>query len=101
MNGYSLYDRKTLSYGVPFFATTDGAAVRSLTDLTADTNTIVAQHPGDFVLFLVGRFAPTTGELLPITPAQHVCDALSVAPESRQSSMDFSKPNGTAKEVTS
>ncbi|UDN67649.1 nonstructural protein [robinz microvirus RP_82] len=95
MNAYSLYDRKTISYGVPFFALTDGSAVRSLADLSADTNSIVAQHPGDFVLFLVGRFAHTTGELLPVTPPQHVCDALSVAPEPRNPA----RTNGAAAEV--
>ncbi|UDN67629.1 nonstructural protein [robinz microvirus RP_77] len=98
MNGYSLYDRKTQTFGVPFFAVTDGSAVRSLTDLAADQNTIVGQHPGDFVLFLVGRFHTGSGELLPIAPAQHVCDALSVAPESRRPTT-LAATNGSASEV--
>ncbi|UDN67617.1 nonstructural protein [robinz microvirus RP_75] len=99
MNGYSLYDRKTQGFGVPFFAPTDGSAVRSLTDLAADKNTIVGQHPTDFVLFLVGRFNSSSGELLPVAPAQHVCDALSVAPESRRQSASL-PTNGSAPEVT-
>ncbi|UDN67642.1 nonstructural protein [robinz microvirus RP_81] len=99
MNAYSLYDRKTLTYGVPFFALTDGSAVRSLTDLAADVNTIVGQHPTDFVLFRVGRFVTGSGELLPITPAQHVCDALSVAPESCNPKSPAAT-NGSAPEVT-
>lgn len=82
MNAYSLYDRKTLSYGVPFFAVTDGSAVRSLTDLAKDQNSMVANHPGDFVLFRVGRFSTDTGGLLPDQPITHVCDAQSVAPVS-------------------
>lgn len=74
-HAYSVYDRKGLIYNVPFFAISDGAAVRSFSDLVNDRNTTVGRHPLDFVLFRVGSFDDSTGMLIPIVPILHVTDA--------------------------
>lgn len=80
INAYTLYDRKSLQYHQPFYAVADGAAVRMLQDLVADTNTMVGRHPGDYVLYRCGAYDDSNGSLLPVTALQHVIDALAVAP---------------------
>lgn len=80
LNAYSIFDRKALQYHPPFFASTDGAAIRSLRDLVSDINTTVGRHPADYVLFLVGRYDDSNGSFLPLSPLSHVVDAVAVAP---------------------
>jgi len=75
LNAYSVYDNKSLVYGVPFFAPTDGSAIRSFRDLANDTNTTVGRHPGDFVLYCVGLYDDQQGALSGLSPLRHVVDA--------------------------
>lgn len=72
---YSIYDRKALQYHPPFFASTDGSAVRSFSDLVNDTNTNVGRHPNDYVLYCVGSYSDADGSMHPETPLRHVIDA--------------------------
>lgn len=72
---YSVYDRKTLVYLPPYFALTDGAAIRTLSDAVADRNNMLAKHPNDYVLYFVGEFDDTNGQVLPAVPLVHVIDA--------------------------
>lgn len=74
-HAYSVYDNKALVYGVPFFAPTDGYAVRAFGDLANDPNTTVGRHPGDFALFCVGSFDDSHAVLQPVSPVRHVIDA--------------------------
>lgn len=78
LHAYSIYDRKSLVYHPPFYAATDGAAVRSLGDLVADQNTSVGRHPSDYVLYRVGTYNDAKGELVPLAPLAHVMDAVSM-----------------------
>lgn len=75
LNAYTLYDNKALQYHPPFFASTDGAAVRSLSDLVSDLNTGPGRHPGDYVLYFVGTYDDSNGQLWPEQPLRHVMDA--------------------------
>ena len=78
VNGYTIYDRKALTYSPPFFAVADGAAVRMFTDLVGDQNTQVGRHPGDFVLYRCGGYDDSNGSLLPVTALQHIVDAMAL-----------------------
>lgn len=78
INAYSIFDRKTLAYFPPFYAPTHGGAVRSLADLVGDTNTTVGRHPNDYVLFCIGCFDDAKGALEPISPIEHVIDAIAL-----------------------
>lgn len=78
LNAYSIYDRKALQYHPPFYASTDGAAVRSLSDLANDPNTSVGRHPGDYVLYRVGQYDDQKGRLIPTDPLAHVMDAIAI-----------------------
>lgn len=75
LNAYSVYDNKALVYGVPFFAPTDGSAVRSFSDLANDLQTTVGSHPGDFSLYCVGSYDDQDASFLPLSPLRHVIDA--------------------------
>jgi len=74
-NAYVVYDNKALVYGVPFFAPSDGSAVRSFGDLANDADTTVGRHPGDFSLFCVGLYDDQNGALGAVSPLRHVIDA--------------------------
>lgn len=72
---YCVYDRKTLVYNAPYYAVTDGAAVRVLSEAVADTNHPLGRHPNDYVLFFVGTFDDQKGAMIPVSPLVHVIDA--------------------------
>lgn len=72
---YSVYDRKALQYHPPFYASTDGSAIRTFSDVVNDINTTVGRHPADYVLFCVGSYGDQKGELMPVSPLRHIIDA--------------------------
>jgi len=78
LNAYSIYDRKALQYHPPFFASADGAAVRSLQDLANDATTTIGRHPGDYVLYRIGAYDDSSGAMHPVTALEHICDALAL-----------------------
>lgn len=65
---FSVYDSKSLSYGVPFFMPSVGAAVRAFSDLSNDQSSIVCKHPSDFILFHIGDFDDNKGILSSLVP---------------------------------
>lgn len=73
-NAYSIYDRKTLTYHLPFFQTTDGAAVRAFVDLCNDKDTGPGRHPVDYVLFRIGTYDDQLGLMVAETPLVHIKD---------------------------
>lgn len=80
IKAYSIYDRKALRYHLPFFAQTDGEAIRSCTDLVQDNSTSVARHPNDYVLFHVGDFSDHNGSIEKEHPVRHVIDLSALVP---------------------
>lgn len=96
LHAYSVYDRKALQYHAPFFAVTDGAALRSFMELANDPNTMVGRHPADYVLFRCGAFDDSAGGLLPSSPIEHVSDALPLVRPQPSIFPADAKPNGAA-----
>lgn len=74
LKAYSVYDRKALVYNAPFYAPTDGAAIRIVADACNDTNTSLGRHPHDYVLFCIGEYDDQQGRLLPLVAITHVVD---------------------------
>lgn len=64
-NVYALYDIKSDTFGVPFFAPSSGVAVRMFRDLANSRDTTVGRYPADFKLVHIGQFDDNTGTLLP------------------------------------
>lgn len=75
---YCIFDRKALSYHPPYYAPTDGAAVRTLADAVADANNMLGRHPNDYVLYCVGSFDDSKGSMEPASPLRHVIDAIAL-----------------------
>lgn len=78
LNAYTLFDNKALQYHPPFFAATDGSAIRSLNDLVADANTTVGRHPSDYVLYFCGEYDDQLGLFMAAQPLRHVMDAIAL-----------------------
>lgn len=78
LNCYSLFDVKALIYNAPFFQHNDAVAKRMVSDLVTDMNTSVGRHPADYILYCVGTYNDQNGQLTPIDPRRHVCDAVSL-----------------------
>jgi len=81
---YATYDVKAESYGIPFFAATNGLAVRSFVQLCEDNNSMVSKYPEDFTLYRLGFVDLFNGDfvlepkplyLLNATTALNVADA--------------------------
>lgn len=75
---YSVFDTKALIYNQPFFAPTDGAAIRLFSDLVNDNNTTVGRHPADYVLYAIGAYDDGKGLLTPQVPMRHIMDAVAL-----------------------
>lgn len=87
---YSIFDSKALTYSPPFFQTTDGSAIRMLSDLANDQGTQIGRHPKDFVLFCVGSYDDQKGAMSPVSPLLHVMDAVALV--KLQPMMNFKAP---------
>ncbi len=61
---FTIYDTKTESFSNPFFAPTQGAAIRIFSDSASDPATLLNKHPQDFQLYEIGSWNDNTAELL-------------------------------------
>lgn len=95
LKAYSLFDNKALTYHQPFYAPTDGAAVRMLGDIVTDNNTQPGRHPKDFVLYCVGVWEDGNGRFEAFSPLVHVIDAIALVPAAPPQ-RDFFAPDGGA-----
>ena len=57
MKVFSVYDSKAGAYMTPFFADTNGLAVRMFSDICNDRETVYWKHPEDFTLFELGEWS--------------------------------------------
>lgn len=63
---YSIMDCKANFFGPPFLAKTKGEAMRMFDNLVnAGDKNMVSQYPEDFILFSIGDFNLTKGEMVP------------------------------------
>lgn len=61
---FAIYDNKTEAFHAPFFAPTEGAAIRLVQEALGDRNTLLARHPADFNLFHVGEWYSRTAQIV-------------------------------------
>lgn len=78
LRAYSIFDNKALVYNPPFFAPTNGAAVRIMADTANDMSTSIGRHPNDYILYCVGHYDDSNGMMTPYSPLEHVIDAVSL-----------------------
>ena len=77
MKIYAFHDSKLSEFGQPFYFQATGQAVRLLQDLVRDPKTTIAQHPGDFRLYALGNYDPTSGTFENLSAPQLIADASS------------------------
>lgn len=62
---FVIVDSKMDSFHVPFFAPTDGAAIRQFKDVFDSAGSLIAKYPADFTLIVIGTFDSGSGTLTP------------------------------------
>jgi hypothetical protein len=62
---FTIYDAKAEAYLQPFFLSTKGQAIRSITEALANTEHQFAKYPQDFTLFELGEYDDSNGQMLP------------------------------------
>lgn len=71
---FTLLDTKSGIHMPPYFAVNESLGLRVLKDIVDNQESIVARHPDDFSLYLVGTYNETSGEILPVE-RKFVCHA--------------------------
>ncbi len=64
---YSVFDSKAGAFLTPFFMSTEGMALRAVSDMVKDPKSMFHRHADDFSLYQMGEFEDTTGVIV----AQH------------------------------
>lgn len=79
---YSVFDSKAAIFSPPFYMSNNAMAIRSFGEIVEDKNTMVARHPEDFSLYMLGAFDDETGNLASIKPINLVtASSMIVKPE--------------------
>lgn len=81
--GYSVFDSASGVYDRPFFAGSDGLAVRSFGDIAVNADHPIGQHPADYTLFRVGSWDDNKGELVGESPVR-LCNGVEMVAESQK-----------------
>lgn len=76
----AIWDKKAEAYNTPFFAPTEGVALRQFTDLCADSRSIVAMHPEDFRLDSIAAFNELDGGVLIREVIKTLAEAVACVP---------------------
>lgn len=63
---FSIYDVRSELYARPFFAVSNGEAIRSFMELVKDRQTLPGKYPADFKLILIGSYDDIKGLLEPV-----------------------------------
>lgn len=61
---FTVWDRKAGAHLTPFFARSDGEAIRMLKETVLSGNSKLSQWPDDYHLYGLGEFDDGTGEIL-------------------------------------
>lgn len=60
---FSICDGKAGSWLPPFFARSEGSAIRSLMNALSDVNSDFSKYPEDYTLYRIGTFNDDSGSL--------------------------------------
>lgn len=53
----------------------DATAVRNFEHAVRQPDSLLASHPNDFALYIVGEYDNQSGQILPVFPPRQLCDA--------------------------
>lgn len=68
MRIYSIFDSKAEAFMQPFFAATEGVALRYVTNAASEEGHEFNRHAEDYTLFEIGAFNESDGSIDPETP---------------------------------
>lgn len=88
---YSIFDRAVGAHLQPFFARSEGEALRLLRQAVNDPNTNFHNNPGDFTLVHHGEFSDQTGTFT-TTDAQNMINLSSLLAELPKTPFSPSSP---------
>lgn len=63
LKAFTVYDMKTEAYLRPFFALTEGEAIRMFSDAVNTAGNQFNAHAEDFILYGIGKFDDSLGQL--------------------------------------
>ena len=86
LNIYTIFDVASGAYMRPFYAASDGQAIRSFTDISQDADHEIGKHPEDYSLFRIGTYDDNKGELHP-EDKQCLATALEVVASAREKAL--------------
>lgn len=78
---FSVYDGKAEAFFAPFVAPNEGVAIRHVSEMANDRETVFGKHPDDFVLFEVGHWDEVAGKVSATEPVRLVCLVRSLVKE--------------------
>lgn len=78
LKAFAVFDMKAESYGNPMFVSNEGLALRGFSDACADPKSPAAQHPEDYILYMIGSYEPNTGILDSLVPPKQIASATAV-----------------------
>lgn len=66
-NMYSVFDAKSMTFGMPMFVVNDAVMFRMMKDEMAKESMLSA-HPEDFAVYYLGVFEDEFGKVEPVSP---------------------------------
>ena len=83
MLAFSVRDHQVGAFAQPFFLPTEGAAIRAFGDEVQKVGerNHMAQHPGDYALFLIGAFDDEAGVFVAYESPKQIATASQFAKE--------------------
>lgn len=79
---FSVYDMVSKAFMAPWYAVNRGMAGRSMTEAMKDANSNLSKYPQDHILFELGEFDDSTGQILVHAQPERLGLAADFAPRS-------------------
>lgn len=72
LKAFAIYDSKAILFGLPFFMSSTGGAVRAFGDLAVDKQSSISKHPKDYILYEIGTYDDLKGEFFNVKPSRNL-----------------------------
>ncbi len=95
LNIYTIFDTAAGLYMRPWYASSDGAAVRAFGDLAKDPEHEIGQHPEDYSLFRIGVYDDNNA-VMTVEDRDCIATALELVSHARTRKADNSNGQGAA-----
>lgn len=84
MKVFSVRDAKGQVYNAPFYKLSERDAQFDFKKLVNDKQSIVAQYPKDFDLYLLGEFCDQTGRFTSLDKPQHLAEGITLVDQNSE-----------------